>query len=33
MLVSPYLDIITADNDTTALSGILLNSLCLIITK
>jgi len=30
MLVSPYPDIIAADNDITALSGILLNFLCLL---
>jgi len=30
MLVSPYLDIITANNNITALSGILLNFLYLL---
>jgi len=30
MLVSPYLDIITTNDDVTALGGILLNFLCLL---
>jgi len=30
MLVSAYLDIITANNDVTALGGILLKFLCLL---
>jgi len=33
MLVSPYLDIITADDNTAALGGILLNFSYFIITK